>query len=146
MSFCHAGEYKEARRFCLGDIDGDGTDDIAVRYTLESFCGGNNTYFYMAVFLKRATEYKLAAFSQVGGDGIRGVDFDTIEKGKIYLTTDEYLPGDCVHCPSGKGRTTYILKDGMLVESDWAGEAIISPIERFRHATDLHQPHLEDHR
>lgn len=49
-------------------------------------------------------------------------------------------------CPSGKGRTTYKLKDGMLVESDWAGEAIISPIERFRHAADLHQPHLEDHR
>ena len=45
MSFCHAGEYKEARRFCFGDIDGDGTDDIAVRYTRESFCCGNNYYF-----------------------------------------------------------------------------------------------------
>ena len=32
---CRGIEYRKARRFCFGDINGDGKEDIAVLYTLE---------------------------------------------------------------------------------------------------------------
>lgn len=107
---CRGTEYKKARRFCVGDIDRDGTDDIAVLYTIVSFCCGNNSQF------------KLVASIKVGGKGERWVEFNEIKGGKILLNTDEYLPDDPMCCPSGKGRTTYSLKNGKLVESDRVGE------------------------
>ena len=115
-------EYKEARRFCLEDIDGDGKDDIAVIYILESFCCGNNYHFHLAVFINKGTKYELVTSTEVGGNGSRGVNFNTIKNGKIQLNTVKYLPGDAMCCPSSKGRTTYILKNGKLIESDRGGE------------------------
>lgn len=125
---CRGTEYKKARRFCFGDLDGDGKEDIAALYTLESFCCGNSYQFYLAVFLKSGAGFKLAASEKVGGKGERGVDFNAIKGARILLKTDEYLPGDPMCCPSGKGSTTYTLKNGKLVESDRVGQ---KPMSQF---------------
>ncbi|MEW6740603.1 MAG: hypothetical protein ACOYU2_05910 [Nitrospirota bacterium] len=114
-STCRGTEYKKARRFCSGDIDGDAKDDIAVLYTIEGFCCGNNYHYYLAVFLNRGSRFELVTSAKVGGKGERGVEFDTIRNGKILLNTEEYLPDDPMCCPTGKSRTTYSLKIGKLI-------------------------------
>lgn len=141
---CRGSEYKKARRFCFGDIDGDGKEDIAVLYTIESFCCGNNYQFYLAVFLNKGSRFELAASAEVGGKGERMVEFDRIRDGKILLNTDEYLPDDPMCCPSGKGRTTYTLEKGKLVERDRVGEKPMSPLERFRRVQKRLQPLIDD--
>lgn len=131
-SKCRGTEYRKARRFSFGDIDGDGKDDIAVLYTIEGFCCGNNYQFYLAVFLNKGSSYDLVASEKVGGKGERAIEFNAIENGKIILSTDEYLPDDPMCCPNGKGSTTYNLKGSELLEIDRVGEQPMSPIERFR--------------
>jgi hypothetical protein len=126
-STCRGTEYPDARRFCFGDLNGDGREDIAVLYEIESFCCGNNDQVYLAVFLKKGSEFELTAWKEVGGQGNRIVHFDTIEDGKILLDAEEYLPGDPMCCPSAKGRTAYTLKDGKLIEGGGAGAKRASP-------------------
>jgi hypothetical protein len=142
-SSCRGTEFKKARRFCLGDLDGDGREDIAVLYTIESFCCGNNYHFFLAVLLNKETNFELIASVKVGGKGERGVAFNTIRNGKILLNTKEYLPDDAMCCPSSKGRTTYTLKKGRLIESDRVGEKPMSPLERYRRASEQIQPYIE---
>jgi hypothetical protein len=141
---CRGTEYKKARRFCFGDIDSDGRDDIAVLYTIESFCCGNNYYFYLAVFLDKGNKFEFIASAQVGGKGERGVEFGTIRESKILLNTKEYFPDDAMCCPSGKGKTTYRLENGRLVESERVGEKLIPPIERFRRKSEQLQPFIDE--
>jgi len=144
-STCRGTEYKKARRFYFGDIDGDGKDDIAVLYTIEGFCCGNNYHFYLAVLINRGSKFELVTSAEVGGKGERGVEFNAIKNGKILLNTDEYLPDDPMCCPSSKGRTTYSLKNGKLIESDRVGEKPMSPIERYRRASERTKPLIEEH-
>jgi hypothetical protein len=139
-SECKGTEYKKARRFCVGDIDGDGKNDIAVLYTIESLCCGNNYHFYLAAFINKGPKFELVTSTEVGCKGNRGVEFNTIKNGKILLNTNEYLPDDPMCCPSGKGRTTYLLENRKLVEHDRIGEKPIAPIERFRRASERTKP------
>lgn len=143
-SKCRGTEYKKARRFCFGDIDGDGKDDIAVLYIIEGFCCGNNYHFYLAVLINRGYIFELVTSTEVGGKGNRGVKFNTIKNRKILLNTDEYLPDDPMCCPSNKGRTTYILKNGKLIERDRVGEKPMAPIERFRRASKRTKPLVDE--
>ena len=87
---CRGSEYRAARRPCFGDIGGHGKKDIAVLYTLESFCCGNNYEFHLAVFLNRNSKYELVATTKVGGGGERFVSFRNIKGGKIFLNTKLY--------------------------------------------------------
>lgn len=110
-----ATEYKKARRFHLGDINGDSKQDIAALYTIEGFNCGNNYYFYLAVFVNRNGKFIFVASTEVGGKSKRFVNFNSIKEGKIILDTKEYLEGDATCCPSGKGRAEYILKDNQIL-------------------------------
>ena len=47
-------------------------------------------------------------------------------------------------CPSGKGRTTYTLENGKLVERDRVGEEPMSPLERFRRVQKRLQPLIDE--
>ena len=142
---CKGSEYRAARRFCFGDIGGHGKKDIAVPYTLESFCCGNNYEFHLAVFLNRNSKYELAATTKVGGGGERFVSFKNIRDGKIFLNTDLYLLDDPNCCPSGKGSTTYVLEEGKLVERDRVGNSV-SLHERFERNYDKAREWLKEHR
>ncbi|MBF0559031.1 MAG: hypothetical protein HQL08_09645, partial [Nitrospirae bacterium] len=122
----------------------DGCDDIAVLYTIEGFCCGNNYSFYVAVFLNKGHKYEFATSEKIGGGGERIVALNAIRDGRIILDTKEYLPDDPMCCPSGKGKTTYSLKDGKLVESDCIGEKPISPIERFQRQLERIQPLVDE--
>jgi hypothetical protein len=51
-----ASEYKEARKILYGDVDGDGTKDAVVQYTLEGAGGGNSWGQSLVVFLVVAQE------------------------------------------------------------------------------------------
>jgi len=48
-----ADEYKEARKIIYGDVDGDGTKDAVVQYTLEGAGGGNSWGQSLVVFLNK---------------------------------------------------------------------------------------------
>jgi hypothetical protein len=48
-----ASEYTKARAYILGDLNDDGTEDLAVQYTLEGIGGGGNNYsFFLAFFIR----------------------------------------------------------------------------------------------
>lgn len=142
---CKGTEYRAARRFCFGDIGGHGGKDMAVLYTLESFCCGNNYEFHLAVFLNRNSKYELVATTKVGGGGERFVSFKSIRDRKIFLNTQLYLLDDPNCCPSGKGSTTYVLEGGKLVERDRVGNSV-SLRERFDRSWDNAVEWLKEHR
>src|SRR6266567_5757310 len=62
-------EYKEARKVVEGDLNHDGTPDVAVLYTIEGQ-GGSNLYIqYLAVFVRSNGKLAAAARAEVGGKG-----------------------------------------------------------------------------
>jgi hypothetical protein len=144
-STCLGSEYKPARRFIYGDLDWDGVDDIAILYAIEGLCCGNYGRSYLSVFLNRGAEYSFAGFAMVGESGERDVEFNVIKSGKILLNTGEYLPDDPMCCPSGKGSTEYMQKDGELIESNRIGVTPIPPIERFRNVYKQTKPIVEEY-
>jgi len=144
-STCVGSEYKEARRFRIGDLDGDGMDDIAALYAIGGLCCGNGWCSYLAVFTRRGPTFALVTFAEVGGKGERDVEINDIRNGKILLNTGEYLPDDPMCCPSGKGSTIYTLKNEKLSESNRVGEMPISPVERFRRISERTKPLVEEY-
>ena len=114
-----ASEYKEARKIIYGDVDGDGTKDVVVQYTLEGAGGGNSWGQSLAVFLDKKGVYKLAADEGVGGKFFR---IFTVQKvvGKTIIGATETCPdgepqGICKN--PKKGQVKYILVNGKLKEN-----------------------------
>ena len=106
----NADEYAEARKIVRGDLNRDGKAETVVLYTLESFNGGNNHIQYLAVFLETKTG-KLRYFTHkiVGGKNQRGVESISVENGKIFLDTLDYLSSDASCCPTKKGKAQLTL-------------------------------------
>ena len=113
-----AVEYQEARKIVYGDVDGDGTKDAVVQYTLEGFGGGNSWGQSLAVFLNKKSVYKLAADETVGGKFFRSFDVLRVE--------DKYIIGKTETCPEdepqglcrnpAKKQVKYVFVKGKLVE------------------------------
>ena len=113
-----AAEYKEARKIVYGDVDGDGTKDAVMQYTLEGAGGGNSWGQSLAVFLNKKGVYKLAADETVGGKFLRSFDVLRI-KNKEVVGAIETCPTDE---PQGlcknpkKEQVRYVLLNGKLKE------------------------------
>ncbi len=113
-----ASEYKEARKIIYGDVDGDGTKDAVVQYTLEGAGGGNSWGQSIAVFLKKKGVYKFAADEGVGGKFYRGFTIQKVVAKQIIGAT-ETCPSDE---PQGicknprKAQVKYVLLNGKLEE------------------------------
>ncbi len=113
-----AVEYKKNRKIVFGDVDGDGTKDAVVQYTLEGAGGGNSWGQQIAVFLNKKGAYQMAAEEVVGGKFFRSF---TVQKvvGKEIVGATETCPEDE---PQGlcknpaKGQTKFVLADGKLIE------------------------------
>lgn len=110
-------EYAEGRKIVIGDLDNDGSPDVAVLYTLEGAHGGNDYNQYLAVFLNVNGKYVYKTHRLVGGRFERNMDLKSIEIGKVLFDMLEYLPKDPSCCPSKKGSTQFTLSEGKLVES-----------------------------
>ena len=110
-------EYAEGRKIVTGDLDNDGSPDIAVLYTLEGAHGGNDYNQYLAVFLSVNGKCVYKVHRRVGGRFERNMDLKSIENGKVLFDTLEYLPKDPSCCPSKKGSTQFMFSEGKLVET-----------------------------
>ena len=113
-----AEEYTEARKIIYGDVNGDGTKDAVVQYTLEGAGGGNSWGQQLAVFLNKKGTYQMSADETVGGKFFRSF---TVQKvvGKAIIGATETCPKDE---PQGmcknpkKKQVKYVLLNGKLKE------------------------------
>jgi hypothetical protein len=113
----------EYRKVVRGDINSDGVEDLVVTISITPcaraenrgplFCG-NTTYEHMVGFLGK--EFHVVPAGQVGGKGERYITGLEIVKNIIKAKTEYYAPDDPLCCPSKKGKTEFIVKDGALVE------------------------------
>lgn len=109
-----ARENPTSRMIAVGYLDGDGIEDVAVVYTLEGAHHGNGYEQYLAVSSSRQGSGFFDV--RVGGKEVRTVDGVKIAAGQVELGLREYAPSDASCCPSRPARTSYILKDQVLVE------------------------------
>ncbi|UGB37248.1 hypothetical protein [Frateuria soli] len=101
-------EYTAARKVAMGDLNGDGTSDAAVLFTID--VGSQNTStLYLSAFLRQNDgSLKLADTAPVGGVGsaINGV---AVKDGWVKLKTLTLGPNDPDCCPSVEGEVEYLL-------------------------------------
>ncbi len=110
-------EQRALRYAVVGDLDGDGRDDVAVLYTIEKADPGNRRLRYLAAFHRSAQMLEFKAHALVGGQGIREVNRVTILQRMIELETLEYAPLDAACCPSAPARARYRLAEGRLIRA-----------------------------
>lgn len=110
-------EYTEGRKTLRGDVNGDGSADVVVLFTLEG-CGGggNNSAQWLAVFVRKGKKIQYTAEDGIGSTTDRSVELVSIVGGKINLNTLSYRPNDAACCPSRKGKTKYVFANRKLRE------------------------------
>ena len=106
-------EYCQFRHYqTLDDVDGDGTDDFIVLFSVEGMQGGNDHYTFMSVFLSGRNWQPMTI--KTGGRGERDPVSVEVRDHKIILETLVYLPSDAMCCPSGKGTLVYEIQGNKL--------------------------------
>lgn len=109
-------EPDDVRKTVEGDLNHDGTADVAVLYTIEGQSGSNNYIQYLAVFVRKKTGLVFAARTPIGGKNRRSIEFSSIEANVMHFDTTGYAKSDGSCCPSIKGTTTFRLTGGKLIE------------------------------
>jgi len=104
------------RKVVEGDLNHDGVADTAVVYTIEGQGGSNNYVQYLAVFLRKSGQLVYAARQPVGGKNRREIDLTGIKDNAVLLDTTAYGPKDPSCCPTIKGKTSFVLTGGRLIE------------------------------
>ncbi len=97
-----------------GDLNQDGTPDVAVLFTIEG--PGNGYAQYLAVFLRTGGKLVPLDHATVGGKFYRSVKLISIQDGVINLATTSYAAHDPTCCPTIKGTTQYQLVTNKLKE------------------------------
>jgi hypothetical protein len=113
-----AAEIRESRKVLFGDVDGDGDEDAIAQYMIAGMGGGNGFAQMLAIFTNRKGVYSLATEEVIGGKyAYRTAELISIEKGKIYLSTET-----CPEPPQGlcdnpkKGQAIFTFNKGKLKE------------------------------
>lgn len=105
-----------------GDIDGDGDSDAIVDYSLQGIGGGGNfSLCFQALFLREKKGLLFKSEKPNGTFGTakgRTLSVKTIKKGLAFCDYVEWAPDDGVCCPSIKGETTLLYKNGKLIDQD----------------------------
>src|ERR1700741_3342368 len=96
----NGNEYKDARKVVAGDLNHDGTSDLAVLYTIEGQKGTNNYVQYLAVFIRVKGRLVYVTHTAVGGKLYRDVELQSIKDNVIFLKTLNYTANDAACCPS----------------------------------------------
>jgi hypothetical protein len=106
--FCQFRHYQT-----FGDVDGDGTDDFIVLFSVEGMEGkGNSHYDFMSVFLSGRKWQPITV--KTGERGERDPISAEVRGRKIILETVVYRPSDAMCCPSGKGALAYEVSGSQL--------------------------------
>ena len=109
-------EYGNARQIKLGDLDGDGTPETVVLYTIEGQSGSNTHVQYLAVFAMNGNRLVPVTWTEVGGKSRRSMDLRSVDRKVITFDTISYAPEDPSCCPSIRGTTSYVLNGKALLE------------------------------
>jgi hypothetical protein len=109
-------EPDDVRKTIEGDLNHDGTADVAVLYTIEGQGGSNDHIQYLAVFVRKKTGLVFAARTPVGGKNRRSIDLTSIKNNVMYFDTAGYAESDGSCCPSIKGTTSFTLAGRKLIE------------------------------
>ena len=102
------------RTIRTGDLNHDGTPDVAVLFTIEG--PGNGYAQYLAVFLRTGGKLTPLDHATVGGKLYRAAKLIAIQNGVINLAITGYAAHDPACCPTIKGTTRYQLVDNKLKE------------------------------
>lgn len=106
---------KSKRKTVFGDLDNDGDEDAAVEVGW-NFIGGNGWGTKLFIFEYENGLFEYVTHDVIGEKGNRSTSLKAIKNGQISIDTQSYAADDADCCPSIKGSTIYILKDGSLVE------------------------------
>lgn len=95
-----------------GDLDGDGDDDCIANYGVTY--GGNALTDYLTVFINTKGKLSEGYAEAVGSTGSEVIDSISISNGVIVCTTYLWKEDDGYCCPSGKGKVSYVFRNGKL--------------------------------
>ncbi|HDS1299529.1 TPA: hypothetical protein ACOEOC_003107 [Stenotrophomonas maltophilia] len=98
-------EYIDARRSIEGDLNGDGTADVAVLYSLEGGGGGNGSVGYLAAFVRTDGQLKLSDTATLSGSAQRL----SLKGGAAHVGLLTLGPDDSACCPSVEEDAMYVL-------------------------------------
>ncbi len=98
-------EYVDARRSVEGDLNGDGTADVVVLYSLEGAGGGNGSVGYLAAFVRASGQLKLVDTTTLSGSA----QTLKLEDGAAHLKLLSLGPDDSACCPSMEEDAMYVL-------------------------------------
>jgi len=99
-------ELSAARSSAVGDLDGDGRNDLAVLYTLQSR-EQRGERRYLAVFARRDSRLRYRAHLMVGGTGMAEVNRATILNKTVVVETLTFRAGDAACCPTRPATRRY---------------------------------------
>ena len=102
------------RTIRTGDLNHDGTPDVAVLFTIEG--PGNGYAQYLAAFLRTDGILTPIDHATVGGKLYRAAKLISIQNGVINLAITSYAAHDPACCPTIKGTTQYQLVENKLKE------------------------------
>ena len=125
----HAGEYRAARKYHRIELGNPRSHYIVSLFTIESFNGGNNYHFYLALLKPNDTKFQQVDAIEIGSGGVRHVDFKQVSTrdNKIVIGTLEYVRNeqnfDANCCPSRKSVAILELVRGKLHEITGAPRA-----------------------